>query len=165
MTRTNTDDRQVLSVFHSKEAFTIAYLDFFRGPETECWLYSSHESPFHQSSSIQSTCEPQILSVLSHISSLEESFTISNPFRATPGVLLIGTLHGKIFFFLQKQQRIQQQTEPHFKFIFKNDDLSQQKLPVDGSLSYGEIRTSDIPLVLSRTAIPRKEYYIFLVLP
>ncbi|CZR50582.1 uncharacterized protein PAC_00456 [Phialocephala subalpina] len=152
-----TPNSHILSMFYSKDAFTIAYLDFSRGPETECWLYSSYESPHHRPPSIQSTCESQVISILSHISSLEKSFVTSNGPRSTPRILLIGTLHEKILQFLQKQQRIQEETEPHFKFIFKTDELPPEKPLVDESLNYGRIRKSDIPLVLSRTAIPRKE--------
>jgi hypothetical protein len=80
--------------------------------------------------------------------------------REWPGVVLIGTLHEKILGILEKHAMVKEKTYEHFKFIFKVENLPTATPLLDNELSYSTVKLSDIPLVLSRTHIPRKEYWV-----
>ena len=158
-----TRNSHVFTLFKSPDIFTVAYLDFSRGTETEMWLYSSMERL--PGSEIETNCQEQVLEILKRVKAIENPYVEANGTRATPGIVLIGSLHEKILRFLEDQQRVKQATGPHFKFIFKAADLPPEVALRSEDLIYSEIRKSDIPLVLSRTEIPRKEYdFMFSVL-
>jgi hypothetical protein len=153
-----TPDSHVLSTFGKElpaQDFAVAYLDFSRGPETEMWLYSSIENPETDGNTI---CEQQILELLKRVRDIESR--ISQDRREWPGVVLIGTLHEKILGILEKNSMVKEKTYEHFKFIFKVEDLPTATPLLDNELSYSAVKLSDIPLVLSRTHIPRKEYWV-----
>ena len=154
-----TPDSHVLSTFDKElpaQDFAVAYLDFSRGPETEMWLYSSIENPGTDWNAI--ICEEQILELLKRVRDIESQ--IAQDRREWPGVVLIGTLHEKILGILEKNSMIKEKTYEHFKFIFKVENLPTGAPIIDKELSYSTVKLSDIPLVLSRTHIPRKEYWV-----
>lgn len=150
-----TPNSHILTLFSSPTTFTIAYLDFSRGTETELWLYSSMERL--AGSDIEEKCQEQVLEILKRVGEIEKSYVETNGARVTPGIVLIGSLHEKTLRFLEGQQRVDHATGPHFKFIFEAKDLPQDIPLRNEELVYSEVRRSDIPLVLSRTDIPRKE--------
>ncbi|KAH9219078.1 hypothetical protein DL95DRAFT_384926 [Leptodontidium sp. 2 PMI_412] len=156
-----TANSHVFTLFESSSVFTVAYLDFSRGTETELWIYSSMEKL--PGSEIETKCQEQVLEVFERVRDIEGSFVAANGPRATPGVVLIGSLHEKTLKFLEEQQRVKEATGPHFKFIFESGDLPPEVVLPSEDLAYEEIRKSDIPLVLSRTEIPRKERTIVLL--
>ncbi|PVH88374.1 hypothetical protein DL98DRAFT_566019 [Cadophora sp. DSE1049] len=148
-----TPNSHVFTLFKSPDIFTVAYLDFSRGTETEMWLYSSMERL--PESEIEAKCQEQVLEIIMRARDIESPYVEANGARATPRIVLIGSLHEKTLRFLEAQQRVKQASGPHFKFIFEAGDLPPE---IDGEdLVYSEIRRCDIPLVLSRTDIPRKE--------
>lgn len=151
-----TDNSHILTLFESPDIFTVAYVDLSRGPETEIWLYSSMEAL--QGQEITAKCQAQVIGILERVKEIEQSFVAANGPRSTPGVVLIGTLHEMILSYLQTQERVQHATVPNFKFIFDAENVPSEKALPNPDLFYSQIRKSDIPLVLSRTAIPRKEY-------
>ncbi|KAG4437457.1 hypothetical protein IFR05_007062 [Cadophora sp. M221] len=150
-----TANSHVLTLFESPSIFTVACLDFSRGTETELWIYSSMEKL--PGSEIEAGCQKQVLEVLKRARDIEEPFVAANGPRVTPGIVLIGSLHEKTLKFLEGQKRVKEATGPHFKFIFESGDLPPEVVLRSEDFVYGEIRKSDIPLVLSRTEIPRKE--------
>jgi len=154
-----TSDSHVLSTFDKElpaQDFAVAYLDFSRSPETEMWLYSSIENPVTDGNN--TVCEEQILELLKRVRDIESQ--IAQDRREWPGVVLIGTLHEKILGILEKHARVKEKTYKHFKFIFKVENLPTGVPLPDKELSYSTVKLSDIPLVLSRTHIPRKEYWV-----
>jgi hypothetical protein len=154
-----TPDSHVLSTFDKElpaQDFAVAYLDFSRGPETEMWLYSSIENPGTDWNAI--ICEEQILELLKRVRDIESQMAQDR--REWPGVVLIGTLHEKILGILEKNSMVKEKTYEHFKFIFKVENLPIGAPLLDKELSYSTVKLSDIPLVLSRTHIPRKEYWV-----
>ena len=142
--------------YYAFQDFAVAYLDFSRGPETEMWLYSSIENPVTDGNN--TVCEEQILELLKRVRDIESQ--IAQDRREWPGVVLIGTLHEKILGILEKHARVKEKTYEHFKFIFKVENLPTGVPLPDKELSYSTVKLSDIPLVLSRTHIPRKEYWV-----
>lgn len=151
-----TPNSHILSIFELPEIFTIVYLDFSRGPETEAWLYSSMERL--AGSEIQTRCEVQVLRILERVGEIERTYVAENGPRITPGIICVGSLHEKTLKFLGGSQRVKEHTIAHDKFIFDIDNLPPEKELPHGEMSYAKIRRSDIPLVLCRTKIPRKEH-------
>jgi hypothetical protein len=154
-----TPDSHVLSTLDKdlqSQEFAVAYLDFSRGPETEMWLYSSIENP--QAGGNKTACEEQILEMLKRVRDIESQ--IVQDARGWPGVVLIGSLHEKILGILEKHLMVKEKTYEHFKFIFRVENLPTAAPLPDKELSYSAVRLSDIPLVISRTHIPRKEYAV-----
>jgi hypothetical protein len=146
-----TPDSHVLSTFDMEapgKDFLVAFLDFSRGPDTEMWLYSSLENPATPGDEV--VCEEQVLKLLARVREIEAAYHAQ---RATPGILLIGSLHKRVFQLLKKHELVSRQTPEHFKFLFTVGNLPLgRELPDE--LSYSSVRPSDIPLVLSRTSIP-----------
>ncbi|KAL2064981.1 hypothetical protein VTL71DRAFT_4121 [Oculimacula yallundae] len=150
-----TSNSHVLELYESDDVFTIAYLDFSRGPETEMWLYSSTERL--PGNKIEAKCQQQVLEILKRVKGIETSYVAANGPRTTPGIVCLGSLHEKTLAFLQGRQKVQDVTEPFFKFIFESGNLPPE-IPIKSEeLVYTEVRKKDILLVLSRTNIPRKE--------
>jgi hypothetical protein len=149
-----TSNLHVLSTFDTEapgKDFFVACLDFSRGPDTEMWLYSSLENPATPGD--EAVCEKQVLKLLARVREIEGAFEAQ---RATPGILLIGSLHKRVSQLLQKHSLVERQTEEHFKFLFRVKDLPLGRQLPDGLL-WSPVRTSGIPLVLSRTSIPYQE--------
>lgn len=155
-----TDNSHILTFIDRvfSEAFVVAYLDFSRGPETEMWLYSSVERG-SLPSEVEAQCEAQIIQVLKRVGEIEQGYVSK---RETPGVVLIGSLHERVLEVTRKWKAVstvRPLTEPYYKYIFRSEDLPERKeLGGEGEgLKWGRIGRENIPLVLSRTAIPRKE--------
>lgn len=154
MSRGQTANSHVLSTFGMEppgKDFLVAYLDFSKGPETEMWLYSSIENTEVPGDEI--VCEQQILKLFAKAREIEKSYQGQ---RETPEIVLVGALHEWILEILEKHSMVKTKTSEHFKFIFKMEDLPVGK-PLPYNLSWSSVRPSDMPLVLSRTAIPYKE--------
>jgi hypothetical protein len=146
------DSHVLLSHNTPSGAVAAAYLDFSRGPETELWCYSSLER--EQTPENDSECEVQIIRILRRVADIEKKVTGR---RETPGVVLIGSLHEKVLDILRKHRLMKAETEPYYKFIFTLEMLPNSlPLPSEG-LQWSTVHQSDIPLVLSRTEVPRKE--------
>lgn len=152
-----TPTSHVLSVIEAQspgKEFLVAYLDFSRGPQSEMWLYSSLENA--STPSDEAVVMQQILKLLARVREIERTYESQ---RATPGVILIGSLHKRIFQLLQNHELVKTQSPEHLKFIFKVNDLpSGRQLPDE--LSWSSVRPSDMPLVLSRTSIPYRALVI-----
>lgn len=149
-----TSNSLVLASFRAEveRCCVIAYLDFSRGPETEMWLYSSMEGGGF-SRAEEALCEEQIVALLSYASQVERDFGEG---RETPGIVLIGTLHEKALQALERRGMVEAATPRNIKFVFDTRKLPHAR-PIPDQLQWTTIRAQDIPLVLSRTDVPRKE--------
>ena len=148
-------DSHVLSTFGREDPgrdFLVAYVDLSKCPETEIWLYSSMENTEAPGNAI--ACEEQVLTLFARVREIEKTF---EGLRQTPGIVLVATLHSRIFEILEKHSLVRSKTEEHLKFIFKMDTLPAGK-PLPDELFWSTIKLSEIPLVLSRTTIPYQAY-------
>lgn len=150
------------------ETFMVAFVDLSCGPETEMFVYSSSEDPEsgRQGGKAQEVdehkvvvvVEEQFLGLLRRVRMLEKEYyeRRTGAVRAMPGVVLIGSLHDKLLSILQRRgELVKTVTSPHYKFVFRRENLPIPKiLPED--MEFGVVNESDLPLVLSRTDIPRK---------
>ncbi|TVY84845.1 hypothetical protein LSUE1_G001122 [Lachnellula suecica] len=146
-----TSNSHVLSTFDKNSPgkdFLIAYLDFSKGPNSEMWLYSTIENPTTPSN--EAVCEQQILKLLARVREIELSYEAP---RETEGIVLIASLHLRVFQILQKHSLVRTKSPEHIKFIFKVNEMPLGRHLPDG-LSWSVVRPDDIPLVLSRTSIP-----------
>jgi hypothetical protein len=131
--------------------FLVPFLDFSKAPETQMWLYSSIENTAAPGD--ETVCEQQFLKLLVRVKEIEEAYEAQ---RETPGVLLIGSLHKRTLQLLQTNSLVKTRSPEYFKCLFRLQDLPLEKQLPDG-LSWSSVRPTDMPLILSRTAIPYKE--------
>lgn len=148
------NSQHVLSTFDTESPgkdFLVACLDFSRGPESEIWMYSSIENAGTPGD--EAVCEEQVLKLLGRVREIEQGLEAQ---RATPGIVLIGSLHKRLFQLLQKRSLVKRESAEHFKFLFKLKDLLPAK-PLPDGLSWSTVKPTDLPLILSRTWIPYQE--------
>ena len=126
----------------------MAYVDLSKCPETEIWLYSTMEHTETPGNAI--VCEEQVLKLSAQVREIEKTFEGQ---RQTPGIVFVGTLHARILEILEKHSLAKSNTEEHFRFIFKMNNLPAGN-PLPDELLWSTVRPPDLPLVLSRTTIP-----------
>lgn len=151
-----TSNSHVLTSFDGDDpgrCFVAAYLDFSRGPETEMWLFSSIELNDRSPKEVQ-MCEVQILALIQRVRELGTTYKSA---RETHGILLIGALHEKIAKLFQDRYLILDKTPPNYKFIFEQENLVEPK-PLPASLQWTVVQREDLPMILSKTDVPRKEF-------
>lgn len=156
--------------------FAAAYLDFSRGPETEIWLYSSLERRPDALASAASLkrgvneddeekreeeaawCARR---VLQEVRRQRDAYSAE---RRALSTILAGTLSETLRLALVNQGVIFAQVDVYDKWVFRLDalpDVDVQK-PLAEDMLWDRFRREDIPLMLSRTHIQRKEYVEFL---
>ncbi|KAI0600243.1 hypothetical protein F4775DRAFT_76952 [Biscogniauxia sp. FL1348] len=153
------------------QAFAAAYVDLSRGPETQVWLYSSLEhSPASPSASpsdaIAISCATELLRAVKRWRD-GRGGAARGPDDHHDTVML-GTLSERLRRALDTGLLVFPYAEVYDKWLFRVPDLPD---PADGHArvadrlaarggggwSWDAVRPRDIPLVLSRTHVPRKE--------
>jgi hypothetical protein len=143
-------DIYVLTSSPTCSDFAAAYLDLSRGPETELWLYSLERG---QSAKNELNCEGRIIDILGRVAEIANKFPGQ---RQMPGVVLIGSLHGKCLMFFRKGL-VRDSTDAYFKFLFRSEQLPISQPLFSHDLEWSTVNQGDIALVLLRTEVPRKE--------
>ncbi|KAI1082739.1 hypothetical protein F5B20DRAFT_482405 [Whalleya microplaca] len=157
------------SYYAAEAPFTAAYLDFSRGPETEVWLYSSLEraatdpSAFHPDA-LQDG-EETAVRALRTVKRLRDEY--SEERREVPTVFA-GTLSEALRRVLVGNRGfVVPYCEPYDKWVFQVDKLPVPDVPNASALADGmrweSVRRADIPFMLSRSKIPRKERTVTLL--
>lgn len=150
--------------------FAAAYLDFSRGPETEIWLYSSLERRPDALASAAASAERAASDeeereeaaarcarrVLREVRRQRDAY--SDERRALP-TILAGTLNETLRMALVNQGVIFAAVDVYDVWMFRLDALPDvlQKKPLADDMLWDRFRREDIPLMLSRTHIQRKE--------
>jgi hypothetical protein len=140
--------------------FTAGYLDFSRGPETELWLYTSleHRQPTSTSTRTvdeEAACGDQAVLVMQEVKRVRDAY--SEERKASPEILL-GTLSEVTRQLLANRAVVFPYVSIYDKWLFRLDELPTVQSPLAEGMRWSRVRREDIPLVLSRTDIPRKEY-------
>ncbi|OTB18269.1 hypothetical protein K445DRAFT_245643 [Daldinia sp. EC12] len=175
---------------HSQDTpFAAAYLDLSRGPETEIWLYSTlerHPSALvasAASSTISNAHEEQAAAecacqLLRRVKSLREAFYAPGTTHAAvqrqeglslrPAQILAGTLSETTRIALLNRGVVFSYVAVYDKWMFRLGSLPEaappRPLAEEGEgMEWRTVRREDIPLMLSRTSIPRKERTIVLL--
>lgn len=147
-------------------AFTAAYVDLSRGPETEAWLFSSIEScPTLPSQNEIRQAGDQLLALLAAIKELRDEYDSSAaPKRRPSSAVLFGTLNEVVRRVLLNRGCVLPYCTLWDKWVFSLDGLPgealvkvQEAMAREG-LRWDRISREDTALVISRTKIPRTEY-------
>ncbi|KAI1779871.1 hypothetical protein F4818DRAFT_156531 [Hypoxylon cercidicola] len=146
--------------------FAAAYLDFSRGPaETELWLYSSLERrPDTLASAASEKWEEEAARcahrVLREVKRQRDAYSEE---RKASSTILVGTLSETLRIALVNQGVIFAEVDVYDKWMFRRDVVPEVQKPLPEDMLWDRFRREDIPLMLSRTHIPRKERTIVLL--
>ncbi|KAI0135403.1 hypothetical protein F4814DRAFT_21135 [Daldinia grandis] len=159
---------------HQDTPFAAAYLDLSRGPETELWLYSSLErapaAPAEPPSAAAAECAYQLLR---EVKAIREAFYAPATEHAAvqrrdglglrPARVLAGTLSETTRRALLNRGIVFAYVAVFDKWMFRLDGLPEVPSPLGPGMEWRAVGRGDIPLMLSRTKIPRKERTIILL--
>ncbi|KAI1208087.1 uncharacterized protein F4807DRAFT_164832 [Annulohypoxylon truncatum] len=166
--------------------FAAAYLDFSRGPETEIWLYASLERrPDALARAASSPSPPPSVdidggaggteeskeeasaacarAVLGEVKRLREAYSAA---RAGDPCVFAGALGETLRLALLNQGIVFDFVSIFDKWIFRLGALPEVRDPLvaaEGDMRWEPVRRKDIPLMLSRTKIPRTERTVSLL--
>ncbi|RYP19425.1 hypothetical protein DL767_009648 [Monosporascus sp. MG133] len=157
--------------------FTAGYLDFSRGPETELWLYSSLErdqSPAAEDDPTTAHADhpaaSQAEAALREVKRLRDEYyrggggeeSEKGGGRPEPTVL-IGTLNERLRRALAGRGVAFPYVGAYDKWLFRAGELPEDVRALPEGMRWDTVRRGDIPLVLSRTHIKRKERTVVLL--
>ncbi|KAL7629458.1 hypothetical protein AAE478_000978 [Parahypoxylon ruwenzoriense] len=160
--------------------FAAAYLDFSRGPETELWLYASLErrpdvlarGAANCDSGDEAEAEAEAAAECARVllrevkrqrAAYARTSTLARP--PTPGMedtVLVGSLSEALRGALAGRGVVFPRVDVHDKWMFRADALPAADSVAPG-LRWDAVRRADIPLMLSRTKINRKERTVILL--
>jgi hypothetical protein len=145
----------ILASFESGSPGNSFAMDYSRGPETEMWLFSSLENTSsHLTSEDSQLCERQLVALFRKAGEIEDDF--GQP-RSTPGTVLVGSAHESVLEVLRRNHLVKRETIPYCKFVFHTKFQPADITLPSEDITWGSVRQEDLPLILSRTQIPRKE--------
>ncbi|KAI2784682.1 hypothetical protein F4815DRAFT_440985 [Daldinia loculata] len=160
--------------------FAAAYLDLSRGPETEIWLYSSLErrpgtlaSAASGGKSAEELAAECAYYILREVKAIREAFYAPGTQHAAvqrldgldvhPARVLAGTLSETTRLALLNRGIVFSYVAVFDKWMFSLDGLPEVPSPLKEGMEWRAVRREDIPLMLSRTKISRKERTIILL--
>ncbi|KAI0854261.1 hypothetical protein F5Y00DRAFT_4052 [Daldinia vernicosa] len=157
--------------------FAAAYLDLSRGPETEIWLYASLErrpgTPLASGAEELATAAECAYQILRQVKTLREAFYAPGTEHAAvqrregldlrPGRVLAGTLSEATRLALLNRGVVFGYVSVFDKWMFSLGGLPEVPSPLAEGMEWRPVRREDIPLMLSRTNIARKERTIVLL--
>ncbi|RYO98731.1 hypothetical protein DL763_001992 [Monosporascus cannonballus] len=162
--------------------FTAGYLDFPRGPETELWLYSSLERDWSPAAEDDPTtayadhpAASQAEAALREVKRLRDEYYLrrggggggeeeSEKGRRRPQpTVLIGMLSERLRRALAGRGVAFPYVDTYDKWLFRAGALPQGVRALPEGMRWDTVRRGDIPLVLSRTHIKRKERTVVLL--
>ncbi|KAK0731722.1 hypothetical protein B0H67DRAFT_84994 [Lasiosphaeris hirsuta] len=154
--------------------FAAAYVDLSRGPETECWLYSTIEDavvgavPEEVRSEEVLEGEELVLEVLRGVRALEAEVEAGTRVLET-GWFMVGSLHEAVRHRLiargvrvKKTENVANELEWEFcgKWLFRVGELEERGLPE--GMGWDVATRADVPIIQGRTSMPRKEYVVLM---
>lgn len=169
-----TPHARILHAFSDTEKhFAVTYLDLSRAPETECWLYSTLQDfsssldtanvTTNLSESEASLCDDLVLAILGRARLLEPE--VPKPRLAGSGRTVLGSLDEAVRLRLlaqgvrmTKTPAVADEIDWEFcgKWLFRVDELPDMSA-AEHTWVWDVVRRGDIPLIQSRTHIPRQE--------
>ncbi|KAI0013502.1 hypothetical protein F4779DRAFT_398865 [Xylariaceae sp. FL0662B] len=147
-------------------SFAAAYLDFSRAPETEMWLYASLErrrsekGEHKEVEEVEEEEEEVVVRVLRAVKRLRDAYSDGRGRRTT---VLAGTLSEAVRCALANRGVVFPYSAPYDKWMFHLDALPDVPSPLADDMVWDRVHKEDIPLVLSRTHIARKERTVILL--
>ncbi|KAK3341623.1 hypothetical protein B0T25DRAFT_573984 [Lasiosphaeria hispida] len=159
------------------ELFAAAYVDLSRGPETECWLYSTMEDAVEGVGAEEVRLaegeegeeeEELVLEVLRGVRELEEGGEGARFFER--GWFMVGSLHEVVRQRLiargvgvAKTRNVAEELEWEFcgKWLFRVEALEERGLPQ--GMGWDVATRADVPVIQGLTSMPRKEATLLLI--
>lgn len=168
--------------------FAAAYMDLSRGPETECWIYSSLQdsvppNPSPTSSEVllptglppdeQEVCVRQVLFLLRRIRAIETSYAFAHGEEGfnkghSKGHVRIGALHETVRQLLiaagvkvkaTSVVPVGKEWEFYATWLIRVEDLKvENEVDLPTGMRWDVLREGDTDLVKGRTNIPKREY-------
>lgn len=153
--------------------FAAAYLDLSRHPETEMYLYSTLQDVPDPGAALPAAEVAHALSLVAalfgrvrHVAAQQQQHPHPRAGRAGVGVM-VGNLHEATYRLLLDAGRCGLRSSywnPHDVWLFRVGDLPggggggevAEALPADDGLRWSVIRREDVPLIASRTKIPKE---------
>ncbi|KLU87761.1 hypothetical protein MAPG_06754 [Magnaporthiopsis poae ATCC 64411] len=161
--------------------FAAAYVDVFKAPETQVWLYSTLEDSVPDDDSDDGTvtataalpdgpdvdrCVEQVLAMLRRVRDISREAEADNagPPVGIDGVgrpdsFMVGALDETVRRLLLERGVRTLYRNPHYKFLFRVGDLPTPSglRPLAADMRWDAIGKEDVPLIISRTNIPKTE--------
>ncbi|KAI1845238.1 hypothetical protein JX265_005393 [Neoarthrinium moseri] len=181
---TEQDEKAALTLLppEAPVSFTAAYLDLSRGPETELWMFCSLESLPSASGGGGVALDPagreasasaaQAVALLHEVRRLRDEYRRGQQQQHAElprRPVLVGTLGAPLRAALLAAGCILPYDSDWDKWVFRLETLPlpalrrvEDAMAREG-LRWGRVRREDVPLVLSRTKIPRKERTLVLL--
>lgn len=134
------------------EAFTVAYLDFSFGPDTQSWMYSTLEDP--SSTSAEAVYDDQLAVLINEIIRLKKEY--GKPL-VYPDSLLVGTLHSHVRQLLERSGRAKPRATGNYdKWLFRFENLPSAEEVLPEGMYWDKASLEDCQIVVSRSDLPRR---------
>ncbi|KAL8370652.1 hypothetical protein RB595_000832 [Gaeumannomyces hyphopodioides] len=164
--------------------FAAAYVDVFKAPETQVWVYSTMEDSIPDGGSDDDDdddddgatnaalpagpdvdgCVEQVLAVLRRARDVSREAAAGPPAGVDgvgrPDGFMVGALHETVRRLLLRRGVRTPYCNPHRKFLFRAADLPPPSAlrPLAPDMRWDAVGREDVPLIISRTNIPKTEY-------
>lgn len=172
---------------HADSPFAAAYVDLSRGPETECWIYSSLQDsvppnpiptssealPADLSPDAEEVCVRQLLLLLGRIRTIEAAYSSAHGEEGfdkghSKGHVRIGALHETVRqLLISAGVKVRatsvvpagQEWEFYATWLIRAEDMKvENEVGLPEGMKWDVLREGDTGLVKSRTKIPKREY-------
>ncbi|KAL8370648.1 hypothetical protein RB595_000832 [Gaeumannomyces hyphopodioides] len=163
--------------------FAAAYVDVFKAPETQVWVYSTMEDSIPDGGSDDDDdddddgatnaalpagpdvdgCVEQVLAVLRRARDVSREAAAGPPAGVDgvgrPDGFMVGALHETVRRLLLRRGVRTPYCNPHRKFLFRAADLPPPSAlrPLAPDMRWDAVGREDVPLIISRTNIPKTE--------
>jgi hypothetical protein len=142
--------------FQQSNAYTVAYMDFSKGPETQMYIYSTLEHIRNRDDiSNRELYEQQLAEMVQELIRLRKEYGRELLF-SDPDRVLIGSIHSEVRSILEKFGRVQSRPSGVFdKWLIKGDELPPLDQSLPSGMHWDSATLDDCRVVVSRTDIPR----------
>ncbi|KAL6854789.1 hypothetical protein ACO1O0_005916 [Amphichorda felina] len=140
------------------EKFTVAFVDYAGGPDTQMWLYSTLEDDDDGDGDKASdkVYREQLEVLVRELVRLNLEYGKET---AYPGTMLLGTLNTRVRRILEGMNRIQPRpTDYYNKWLFRAEALPQRDGELPEGMTWDTATLADCEVVAARTDIPRTPY-------
>lgn len=145
--------RDSLSGIVDADPFTVVYVDFSGGPETQMWLFSTLETKEEISRNEQAEHEDLMRALMKEIIRSSRDYGEETTF---PGSLLLGTVHTRVRRILEDMERVTPRPTGYYdKWLFKSSDLPTKDVQLPDGMRWDTASLADCEIVVTRTDIPR----------
>jgi FR47-like protein len=161
-------------IVEAPQCFSIAFVDRSSRPETECWIFTSAETPNRCPGATCVACRANLLALLSAISRMDvppsvhaavpaQAASIYVAHQGNRDLLLVGSAHSITAEAMSALAIVHLGlpglASPCTKYLFREPKLAAaaRSVSLPEGLQWGQLARRDFALVRSRTVIPRQD--------